>query len=98
MLGIAQGGSATFSFALTGTGLGALTPQAFLSTLSVPPGAGEGVQAFVVRFAASRTTARTRSRTRAGMSRLSPSPEPCRCSVSASRRSPRAGALAATKS
>ena len=50
MLGIAQFGSATFSFALTGSGLGALTAQDFLSTLSVPPGAGEGVQGFVVRF------------------------------------------------
>lgn len=49
-LGIAMGGSGTFSFALTGTGLGALTAQDFLSTLSVPPGAGEGVQGFVVRF------------------------------------------------
>jgi hypothetical protein len=50
-LGIAQFGSATFSFALTGTGLGALTAQDFLSTLSVPPGVGtEGVQSFVVRF------------------------------------------------
>jgi hypothetical protein len=49
-LGIAQGGSGTFSFALTGTGLGALTAQDFLSTLSVPPGDGEGAQGFVVRF------------------------------------------------
>jgi hypothetical protein len=49
-LGIAQFGSATFSFALTGTGLGALTAQDFLSTLSVPPVGAEGVQAFVVRF------------------------------------------------
>ena len=49
-LGVAQFGSASFSFALTGTGLGALTAQDFLSTLSVPPGAGEGVQGFVVRF------------------------------------------------
>jgi PEP-CTERM motif len=50
-LGIAQFGSASFSFALTGTGLGALTAQDFLSTLSDgSSGAGEGVQAFVVRF------------------------------------------------
>jgi hypothetical protein len=49
-LGIPQGGSATFSFALTGTGLGGLTAQDFLSSLSVPPGAGEGVEDFVVRF------------------------------------------------
>ena len=49
-LGIPQLGSATFQFVLTGTGLGALTAQDFLSTLSVPPGDGEGVQGFVVRF------------------------------------------------
>jgi hypothetical protein len=49
-LGIITGGSATFSFALTGTGLGALTAQDFLSTLSVGPGAGQGVQDLVVRF------------------------------------------------
>jgi hypothetical protein len=48
--GIAQFGSATFSFALTGSGLGALTTQSFLTTLSVPPAGAEGVQAFVVRF------------------------------------------------
>jgi hypothetical protein len=49
-LGIITGGSATFHFALIGTGLGALTPQDFLSTLSVGPGDGEGVQGLVVRF------------------------------------------------
>jgi hypothetical protein len=50
-LGIAAGGSATFQFLLTGTGLGGpLGPAAFLSSLSVPPGAGEGLQPFVVRF------------------------------------------------
>jgi hypothetical protein len=49
-LGIAQGGSATFQFVLTGTGLGGLTAQDFLSTLSVPPGDGEGAEEFVVRF------------------------------------------------
>ena len=49
-LGIAAGGSASFQFLLTGTGLGLLGPGNFLSALSVPPGAGEGVQAFVVRF------------------------------------------------
>jgi len=48
--GIAAGSMGTFSFALTGTGLGGLTALDFLSTLSVPPGAGEGVQSFVVRF------------------------------------------------
>jgi hypothetical protein len=46
-LGIAQGGSATFSFALTGTGLGGLTSQDFLSTLS---SGGEPSEEFVVRF------------------------------------------------
>jgi hypothetical protein len=50
-LGIAAGGSATFQFLLTGTGLGGpLGPGSFLSTLSVPPGDGEGLQPFVVRF------------------------------------------------
>lgn len=49
--GIATGSMGTFSFLLTGTGLGALTAADFLSTLSVPPGVGsEGVQSFVVRF------------------------------------------------
>jgi len=50
LLGIAQGFSATFSFALTGTGLGALTADSFLTTLSVPPGDGAGAEDFVVRF------------------------------------------------
>jgi len=50
LLGIPQGGSATFQFVLTGTGLGALTANSFLTTLSVPPGAGEGTEDFVVRF------------------------------------------------
>jgi PEP-CTERM motif len=45
-LGIAQGGSATFSFALTGTGLGGLTSQTFLTTLS----SGGDSEEFVVRF------------------------------------------------
>jgi hypothetical protein len=49
-LGIPQGGSATFTFTLTGTGLGSLTSADFLSTLSVPPGAGSGTEDFVVRF------------------------------------------------
>jgi hypothetical protein len=49
-LGIAMGGTATFHFTLTGSGLGSLTAQDFLSTLSVPPGDGEGNEAFVVRF------------------------------------------------
>ena len=49
-LGIPQGGGGTFTFTLTGTGLAALTAQDFLSTLSVGPGAGSGVEEFVVRF------------------------------------------------
>jgi hypothetical protein len=49
-LGIGVGGMATFSFSLTGTGLGSLTAGDFLATLSVPPGDGEGHEAFVVRF------------------------------------------------
>jgi len=48
--GIVTGGSATFSFALTGTGLGGLTAQSFLSTLSEPRGAGKVGEEFVVRF------------------------------------------------
>jgi len=51
--GMANSGAtktATFTFVLTGTGLGALTAADFLGTLSVPPGAGSGVQDFVVRF------------------------------------------------
>jgi hypothetical protein len=48
--GIITGGSATFSFALTGTGLGGLTAQDFLSTLSEPRGMGNPGEDFVVRF------------------------------------------------
>jgi hypothetical protein len=48
--GIAQGDSATFTFVLTGSGLGSLTSESFLSTLSVGPGDGEGAEDFVVRF------------------------------------------------
>ena len=47
--GIITGGSATFSFALTGTGLGGLTAQDFLSTLSEGTGMQPG-EDFVVRF------------------------------------------------
>jgi hypothetical protein len=49
-LGFGPGAVATFDFALTGTGLGSLTPLDFLSTLSVPPGAGQGLESFLVRF------------------------------------------------
>jgi hypothetical protein len=40
----------TFTFTLSGTGLGGLDADAFLSTFSVGPGDGQGVQPFVVRF------------------------------------------------
>jgi len=49
-LGIAVGGSETFTFSLTGASLNTLTEQSFLDTLSVPPGDGEGSQSFVARF------------------------------------------------
>ena len=49
-VGIPAGGSATFTFSLTGTGLSSLTAASFLSALSAPPGAGGGIEDFVVRF------------------------------------------------
>jgi len=53
-LGIPIGASplnqATFQFTLTGTGFTGLTAASFLSTLSVPPGDGDGLEGFVVRF------------------------------------------------
>lgn len=48
--GIGVGGTAHFSFSLTGTGLDGLSAGDFLSALSVPPADGEGHEAFVVRF------------------------------------------------
>ncbi|GAG21115.1 unnamed protein product, partial [marine sediment metagenome] len=42
--------SGTFVFTVTGTGLDALDEISFLSLYSAPPGAGEGVQTFVVRW------------------------------------------------
>jgi hypothetical protein len=48
--GIGVGGTATFSFFLTGTGLGTLDTWDFLNSLSAPPGMGEGPEAMVVRF------------------------------------------------
>src|SRR5262245_65836718 len=48
--GLAVGHSATFTFALTGTGLDGLTAASFFSSHSVPPGQGEGPEAFVARF------------------------------------------------
>jgi len=50
LVGIPQGGSATFTFVLSGSGLGSLTADSFLSTLSVGPGDGDGVEGLVVRF------------------------------------------------
>jgi hypothetical protein len=48
--GLAAGESGRFEFALTGSGFNGLTASSFLETLSVPPGSGEGLRAFVVRF------------------------------------------------
>ena len=48
--GIAAGSSGTFQFALIGEGLLGVTSADFLSSLSVPPGAGEGLTPFEVRF------------------------------------------------
>ncbi|MFO0804746.1 MAG: hypothetical protein U0791_16685 [Gemmataceae bacterium] len=48
--GIAAGGSEDFVFHFTGSGMDSLTTQDFFSTFSVPPGSGEGVQAFAARF------------------------------------------------
>jgi len=48
--GIAVGATQTFLFGFSGTNLGSLTDESFLTALSVPPGDGEGVQSFVVRF------------------------------------------------
>lgn len=48
--GIGVGQSATFTFTLAGTALNSLTASSFFSSLSVPPGQGEGPEAFVVRF------------------------------------------------
>lgn len=46
--GIADSG--TFVFTVTGSGLDALDEMSFLSLCSEPPGAGKGVQPFVVRW------------------------------------------------
>jgi hypothetical protein len=45
-----DGGMASFTFDLTGSGLGSLTAQDFLNLLSVPSGVGEGPEAMVVRM------------------------------------------------
>jgi PEP-CTERM motif len=49
-VGIAPGFTETFAFTLTGTGLGELSAADFLAALSVPPGAGQGLEELVVRF------------------------------------------------
>lgn len=49
-LGIAVTSTETFTFTLTGIDLNTLTDESFVDAVSVPPGAGEGVQFFVVRF------------------------------------------------
>lgn len=48
--GLGVGVTGNFIFELTGTEVGSLTEQSFLDALSVPPGAGEGVQSLAVRF------------------------------------------------
>lgn len=48
--GLGVGASATFTFALTGSSLDTLDESSFQNTLSVPPGAGQGVQFFAARF------------------------------------------------
>jgi hypothetical protein len=48
--GLGIGKTGTFTFTLTGNGLDLLSAGSFLSEKSVPPGAGEGTQAFVARF------------------------------------------------
>ncbi len=50
IVGIAAGVTGTFGFTLTGVGLGSLSASDFLTTFSVPPGAGEGLEGLVVRF------------------------------------------------
>ena len=49
---IANGGDRTFTLAVTGTGLSALTENAFLSAFSSNQGAGNGTQYFVARIQA----------------------------------------------
>jgi hypothetical protein len=48
--GLGVGGVGTFTFTLSGTGLDLLGADSFLAALSAPPGAGEGLESFVVRF------------------------------------------------
>ena len=48
--GLAPGSMGSFTFAFSGTDLGTLTDQSFVSALSVGPGVGEGPQFFVARF------------------------------------------------
>jgi hypothetical protein len=48
--GIAYGDTETFIFQFTGSGLGSLNENSFLSELSTGTGAGEGYKSFVARF------------------------------------------------
>jgi MYXO-CTERM domain-containing protein len=48
--GLAQGKTGTFEFLVGGNGLDGLTTAMFFTTFSVPPGQGQGQQAFVARF------------------------------------------------
>lgn len=48
--GIAVGGTETFTFSFTGSGLDGLDEQSFVDELSVGPGDGEGVVWFTARF------------------------------------------------
>jgi len=48
--GLAPGSNGTFTFTFSGTELGALTDQSFVSALSTGPGIGRGAQFFVARF------------------------------------------------
>jgi hypothetical protein len=49
-LGIPSGGSASFTFNLTGSGLDTLSDYTFLHTRSAPPADGAGRPVFVARF------------------------------------------------
>lgn len=48
--GLGVGDLGVFVFDLTGANLDLLSEEDFVAELSVPPGAGDGVEAFVVRF------------------------------------------------
>lgn len=48
--GLAAGSTGEFIFVFEGTGLDMLTEQSFLGEMSAPPGDGEGLHSFAVRF------------------------------------------------